>query len=231
MELHLENITKDPYILPEGSDFETFYKYAKEFTLKNYKSVWDKYLAIDKDTTSPQDWFQELIWVIHASGFSAKAVGKFITKITNAYGDFKSCAGMNEEELLSVASPICNNPPKLLAVQKGSRIILEGFESGDWLSWKKDNFKSAEDFSKFPFVGKVTCYHMARNLGYLESVKPDLHLNRIAKYYNFPSAFDMCASIQDDAPLGLRDLALWYYCSTFGTKHLMGIDEDTSTNR
>jgi hypothetical protein len=76
-----------------------------------------------------------------------------------------------------------------------------------------------------PYIGKVTAYHLGRNIGLLESVKPDLHLERMAKHWGEKSPETLVKGIQDKhtasvgeyIPAGLVDLCLWYAASTFGT--------------
>ncbi|CAL5988300.1 Conserved_hypothetical protein [Hexamita inflata] len=40
-------------------------------------------------------------------------------------------------------------------------------------------FWSIMDLSRLPYIGPVTCYHLARNIGLSSCVKPDLHLKRL----------------------------------------------------
>jgi endonuclease III len=60
-----------------------------------------------------------------------------------------------------------------------------------------------------PWIGKITKYHLAKNLGY-DCVKPDRHLVRIAKSYNL-NPLDMCLQISKITGdrLGLVDLVIW----------------------
>lgn len=44
-----------------------------------------------------------------------------------------------------------------------------------------------------PFIGKITKYHLAKNLG-IDCVKPDRHLVRIAKNYGM-NPFEMCKKL------------------------------------
>lgn len=219
MERHLENLVgADKYRVEPGESFSNHYRKAKAFTLEYYGAVYQKYLDTSFAFITPQSFFEELIWVIHASGFSAKAVGNFIPKLLPAYGSVSVCSRLTLDELYTRVLPVCNNKAKVKAVWECSRILIERVDSGSWSDWCLETFKEPKDFTVFPFVGGVTCYHISRNLGFLDSVKPDLHLNRLADFYGFQSAEAMCRAANDDVPLGLVDLSLWYHSSTFGTQ-------------
>lgn len=61
-----------------------------------------------------------------------------------------------------------------------------------------------------PFIGKITKYHLAKNLG-LDVVKPDRHLVRLAKQYNFADCFEMCnkISLETGDKVSMIDTVLW----------------------
>lgn len=218
MEIHSpELVGAEKYSVLPNSLFIDHYNKAKAFTLEFYKDTFDKYLSLEFSNTTPQKFFEEVVWVVHASGFSAKAVGKFIPRIMVKYGTVADCANTPIDYLISEVAPVCNNPAKIKAVWESSRMIMDGVNTDDWRGWLLKSFTKAEDFTKFPFIGGVTCYHISRNLGFLDSVKPDLHLNRLADHYGFDDAKSMCEATKDSIPLGLVDLCLWYHSSSFGT--------------
>jgi 3-methyladenine DNA glycosylase/8-oxoguanine DNA glycosylase len=70
-------------------------------------------------------------------------------------------------------------------------------------------------FRSHPFIGPVTQYHLARNLGF-NVVKPDVHLVRLAKKFSFEDADALCSAISREVGLrkGLVDLVLWRYCAS-----------------
>lgn len=74
-------------------------------------------------------------------------------------------------------------------------------------------FKEAKNKLSFleslPWIGPITKYHLARNLGY-DYVKPDRHLVRIAKSFNM-TPVEMCKAIAKETGdrLGLVDLVIW----------------------
>ncbi len=61
-----------------------------------------------------------------------------------------------------------------------------------------------------PFIGKITKYHLAKNLG-IDCVKPDRHLVRLAIEYNFDDCFTMCNKISSETgdKVSMVDMVLW----------------------
>ena len=77
-----------------------------------------------------------------------------------------------------------------------------------------------DELEKFPFIAKVTKYHLARNLGF-DYVKPDRHLVRLAEKYGM-TPFELCKIIQKETgeKLGVIDVILWRYCEQQGQTQL-----------
>jgi hypothetical protein len=80
----------------------------------------------------------------------------------------------------------------------------------DWfISLKVANDKLAF-LETLPFIGPITKYHLARNLGF-DVAKPDRHLTRLATQFGFISVSDMCQAIHNETNdrIGLIDVILW----------------------
>lgn len=67
-----------------------------------------------------------------------------------------------------------------------------------------------EFLESLPFIGKITKYHLAKNLG-LDVVKPDRHLVRLAKKYEFADCFELCKWIRNETgdKVSMIDMVLW----------------------
>lgn len=85
-----------------------------------------------------------------------------------------------------------------------------------------DELKCAKDpieyLQTLPWIGPITKYHLARNIG-MDCVKPDRHLQRISDAFGYVSPYVMCLEIQKNTPgtrLGEIDLILWRYCNLTG---------------
>lgn len=74
--------------------------------------------------------------------------------------------------------------------------------------WKKVR-SNIDYFETLPWIGKITKYHLAKNLG-VDVCKPDRHLVRIAKKYNL-SPHELCFKLANKTgdKMSLVDLILW----------------------
>ncbi len=195
--------------------FEKAYSFAREYYAEEMDQIASvKYEAVDTD-----HFFREYIWVVHATGFSAKAVGKFMPKLVEAYGLYDELADRTLDEAVKRVKPVCNNPQKIKAIHKASQILRDGIKQSGWEKFKTDSLSSPELLQKLPYIGPVTCFHLARNIGLLGCVKPDLHLIRLADHWGFSDCISMCREMGKgtDLPLGIVDLVVWYAASHFGT--------------
>jgi len=204
---------------PSLDNPKVYFEKALAFTREFYKNEMDQIASVKHDEVSPSFFFREVQWVTHATGFSAKAVGKFFPRLTEAYGPYEELASMSSDEAVARVKTVCNNPQKIKAVHKTAILIKKGFEKDGWEKFKKDNLSTPKMLQELPYIGPITCYHLARNIGLLDCVKPDLHLIRLAEHWGFPDCVSMCKTMGEGSglPLGLVDLAVWYSCSTFGT--------------
>lgn len=226
MELH-RSIPKEVEDLgPDlnGKPYEYFEK-AYSLTKKFYFQELDRISNVRLENVDPEFFFKELIWVVHATGFSAKAVSKFISKLYAAYGTWSEVASKSAEELLNDVKVVCNNPQKIKAIHKTALFIMKQLKTQTWEEFRAEYLSTPELLAKLPYVGKITCYHLGRNIGLLDCVKPDLHLVRMASNWKFKDCLSMCMSIkkehqkqtEEELPLGIVDLILWYGASTWST--------------
>ena len=77
-----------------------------------------------------------------------------------------------------------------------------------------------------PFIGDITKYHLARNLG-LNVAKPDRHLIRIAKAFGYSDVQKFCRKISflSGDKIGVVDLVFWRYATI--TSNYLEIIEKT----
>lgn len=74
-----------------------------------------------------------------------------------------------------------------------------------------------EFFDSLPFVGPITKYHLARNLG-IDVAKPDRHMKRLAHKIGYKDVQNMCATIATSRGerVGVVDVVLWRYINLLG---------------
>lgn len=205
-----------------------YFKKALEFTKNFYQIELDQISSVKFDDVTPEQFFREVIWVIHATGFSAKAVGNFFDRLMDAYRGWSFLIQESKESTIERCRKVVNNPQKIGAVWQIAYNIHEGIEKCGWKQYKQDCLSSPDLLKELPYIGKITCFHLARNIGLLECVKPDLHLVRLAKHWGYSDCIKMCKDIQEQhfnkqkekILLGIIDLCLWYACSTFGTLNI-----------
>jgi hypothetical protein len=66
--------------------------------------------------------------------------------------------------------------------------------------------------TRLPYIGKITCYHLAKLLG-ADVVKPDVHLTRAAHAAGKASALALCETVRDEIGerLTVIDSVFWRY--------------------
>ena len=195
---------------------------AYDFSHLFYSHEIQRALAVKWEAVTPDIFFKEYVWVVHATGFSAKAVSKFINPLLEAYGSYHILADENENICLPRILNVCNNVQKAKAVKRTAGILKKGTKECGWEDFKKAHLSSVNILSKLPYIGNITKYHLGRNIGMLDCVKPDLHLIRMCKYWGYESCEQMICEISSgyDLPNGISDMIAWYYASTFGTYYM-----------
>lgn len=220
MEPHKSIGAKDlkSYEPPTDKGIEAYFAAALVFARDHYQEEMDRISSTRFEDVTPEHFFQEYVWVVHATGFSAKAVGSFMPRLMVAYGDWMDLGAEPPEQVVERVRKVCNNPQKIKAVCAMAMRLRNGILTAGWESFKNTQLSKVEDLSRLPYIGKITRYHLGRNIGLLECVKPDLHLIRMAKHWNFDDCESMCKAVRPiGMPLGIVDLVLWYAASTFGT--------------
>lgn len=136
-------------------------------------------------------FFREYTWVVLNTGMKEQIARKI-------FENFMEKLDLNKIGHLG----------KRAAIQ---RAILEYDQWFDQLQEAKEKIGYLESL---PWIGPVTKYHLARNIG-IDTVKPDRHLVRLAKKYGFSSPLALCQAIQNivDEKLGVIDVILWRYCN------------------
>lgn len=223
MEQHKELGSGTEKFRPVAEDgFREYFHKAYAFTQFYYQSELDRIWGVKWEEVQPDFFFREVAWVVHATGFSAKAVGGFMSRLMVAYGPFEELANKTPEQAIETVRVVCNNPQKIKAVHRNAVALRDGIRQSGWEKFREQNLKTPDDLTKLAYVGPVTCFHLARNIGLLECVKPDLHLIRLANHWGFSDCIAMCKAMQDgrEIPLGIVDLCVWYLASSFGTKDI-----------
>lgn len=212
------NITlNDPYL--------EYFRKAKDFTMDNYSDDFNRIANTKFNEVSPQFFLTELVWCICVSGFNSKIVSNFFPKmisILNPMFDEVSNGWFRhfddyEKPLLK----IFNNKRKIDAIiYNSNELVAKNINKIGWEQYRDNELNEPEKLEKFAMVGPAISKHLARNIGLLNFVKPDIHLKRLAVNWGFNDPDELCLAIQKEfnMPLGLIDLSLFYCAATFGSK-------------
>jgi len=197
------------------SDIERLYDHAYCCAYNYMGETLEYYRHASVEDVTPSDFWAEYIWCVYASGFNAKVLSQKFNGLMSAYGPW---------DWVQSVAVLWPRVKKVIANEKKFTAVLECRAILKKIGW--DAFKEAfcttpEALGVLPFIGKITKYHLARNIG-MDCVKPDLHLVRLAKHYEFPSPEAMCEFLAglSGERIGVVDLILWSYCAAFGTKEL-----------
>lgn len=136
-------------------------------------------------------FFREYVWVVLNSGMLNQVAEKIFTRFwTNL--DFNTI----------------KHPHKHNSIKEVFTNLDTYFED-----FKKSNNK-LDFLESLPHIGKITKYHLARNLG-LGYAKPDRHLVKIASVFLFDNVQAFCNKIAEKTgeKVGVVDIVLWRFAN------------------
>lgn len=190
------------------------YFFAKQYVIKKgyaYEIDWQDQLEFE--SINEQKFLEEASWVILSSGMNEKVVKKVFAHIKSIMFDFKSADLINKERksCLKKAMKIFNHPGKINAILYIVKFLSD--HNFDIVKSRLIN-ERMEFLQSFPYLGKATSYHLAKNLG-LNVSKPDRHLNRISLILGFNDPHELCKEISYliNDKISLIDLVLWRYAT------------------
>jgi hypothetical protein len=159
------------------------------------------------------DLLREAAWVILCSGFREAIVRKVFDRISLSFCDWESARAIVASAGACRANALSsiNNQRKMDGILGVARRIDDvGF------SYLKAQILRAptSELGRLPFVGPVTSWHLAKNLGF-EVAKPDRHLFRMSQRLGFSDAQELCKSIAQivNEPVHVVDIVLWRYAA------------------
>jgi len=157
-------------------------------------------------------FLNELAWVILCSGMRVAVIQKKFPAIREAFLYFDAGAVAQHHECVQEeALKIFNSKSKIGAIIQGVLLVRQT----GWPEIKKlIEREPIATLQGFPYIGPVTSYHLAKNLG-VQVAKPDRHLVRIANAYGYEDVQKFCAEISrlsgDNVPV--VDIVWWRYAT------------------
>lgn len=216
MELH-QGRPNDALIYFQGwrADIEEIFLKAVDYAVAYHLDTLDYFRSVSLEDLTPERFWSEYVWTVYASGFNAKVLSTKFEALMNAVGpwDWTQPNLWVSKRVMHIIA----HPRKCEAVLRCRTYLI----SMGWDAFCSEYCLSPEDLKELPYIGRITCYHIARNLG-VDCVKPDLHLVRLSTRYSFENPEAMCAYLAglSDERIGVVDFILWAYCAAFGTREL-----------
>ena len=185
-------------ITPGEGDIYTHYLVAyKRVVDAGYQEEieWCRRMATFEECT-PERFFSEYVWCVLNAGMKEQVARKIYVRFQQAWD-------------ISVVGHL----GKRAAIKTGIETHLA------WFRILQNHNDRIEYLQSLPWIGPITKYHLARNIG-IDCVKPDRHLVRLAAHFGFPSPLEMCIEIQKHTDpqerLGTIDVILWRDCNLRG---------------
>lgn len=179
---------------------------------------WQEYT--ESNTVKESQFLEEAAWVVLSSGFKESILRKKFKNISLCFCNWASAQEISEEASVvrNCALHVFGNTKKIDSILKIAAIIAEtGFDD----YWGNVCKNPIDELQKLPFIGKITSYHLAKNLGF-DVAKPDRHLLRIANLFGFEdNVYELCKSISNATgdKIGVVDIVIWRY-ATIDTNYL-----------
>ncbi|AFQ42430.1 hypothetical protein [Desulfosporosinus meridiei] len=173
-------------------------------------------------------FIEEVAWVILSSGMKESIIRRVFPEICRLFYNWKSSKIVirNKELCLVNALKYFNNPGKIKAIIS----IIEVLDNIGFTNVKQKIQEQGINYLRtFPYIGPVTSYHLAKNIG-LEVAKPDRHLKRIADKAGFESVDNLCTVISNVTgdKVSVIDIVLWRF-ATIKTNYLDYFDSWITT--
>jgi hypothetical protein len=167
--------------------------------------------GVNLSRINEKSFLEEYAWVVLNTGMSEKIIRKIFPYICSSFFHWSSVEKIvNHCDLCkNNALKYFNNKRKIDAIIETSKFI---YDKKFNVFWKEILNNDIDYLKKLPYIGPITSYHLAKNIGFSVS-KPDRHLVKMAKTLCYNSVDDMCNAIcfLTDEPINVIDLVLWRY--------------------
>lgn len=172
--------------------------------------AWQEYVSPDRVT--PRGFVREAAWVVLCAGMREAIVRSRFERLEAAFWAWNpQRISDGRSTCLRKASPVFNHAPKLNAIV---RIAVEVASHGVEPYLRGMSQSGPTFLTQLPYIGRVTCFHLAKNLG-CPVAKPDRHLERMAATLGYPSPSHLCGVIADalDEPIQVVDIVMWRFAT------------------
>jgi len=160
-----------------------------------------------------KDILREYIWVVLNSGMRNSVIESKWNQLSEAFRFFDLKQIIDDPDaVLRDALRIFGHYGKIDACVQFAKKLWRH----DLTFRKRVRESPLKVLVELPFIGDVTKYHLARNLGF-DFIKPDRHLVRLADQYGM-TAFELCQEIHEKTgrKLGVIDVIFWRWSERKG---------------
>ncbi len=190
------------------------YLLAKETVLEAgfaYEIDWQEDRSFD--SVSEPDFLREAAWVILSAGMRECVVRRKFLALSQAFLEWESASAITQHKNdCRRAALLCfSHKAKINAILN----LVEHVAALSYPEVRRNVVAGGLTYLEtFAFIGPVTRYHFAKNLG-LDVVKPDRHLMRISAAAGYTSPEEMCRLISrfTGEKIAVVDVVLWRFAT------------------
>lgn len=179
--------------------------FRQEIEWQRSQSVWD---------LTEEVFLRETAWVILNSGFRERIARQVFPAISLAFYDWQDTQLIlsNRETCVEIASHSFGHLRKLNAMAEAGVFLSQ---LGVAKVIEQLNADPISLLSSINYIGPVTAWHLAKNLG-CDVAKPDRHLVRIADHYGFENVHSLCDRLSEEFSenVAVIDLILWRFSAS-----------------
>lgn len=159
------------------------------------------------EAASPEEFLCEAAWVVINSGFREEVARRLFPALALCFCDWNAREiWQHREACRASALAMFGHTGKIDAIIRIAAVVAH-----DWEKFRIEVQQNpVERLRNLPFVGPVTAYHLAKNLGY-DVAKADRHLVATAKRLGHECVQALCTEISEATgdPIRVVDLVLW----------------------
>ena len=199
---------------PDSTALAVAYVKAKRAVLAagfGWEIVWQRTRAAAG--FSEPDLLREAAWVILSAGMRESVIRSKFPAISESFLHWRAAADIARSAELCIHSALQHfgHESKVRAIgsvaelvnDKGFDRVVEEIQANPFTA-----------LQQFPFIGPVTTFHLAKNLG-IRVAKPDRHLSRLAERCGYADTQTLCTNISEFTgdPVDVVDVVLWRFAT------------------
>jgi hypothetical protein len=187
---------------------------AKDYLLESgYAPEIDWQDDVDINLLTETTFLREAAWVVLSAGMAERVVRSVFPRITDSFYGWTSASSIvrDSEGCRRKALRVFRHNGKVSAILEIARRVYSlGFTEVHGRIIRN----GTEFLGTFPYIGKVTAFHLAKNLG-IDVAKPDRHLTRVSTLLGFSDPSDLCALLAEELAekRAVVDLVIWRFAT------------------